>query len=115
MAEKIEDQERRTLAQAEVTEALAGDSLEKEFLRLESGYGDADVEDRLLALKREMGLIAAPAAKEPKALGAGRGEDEEEDHGDDVPEVRPRENDAPVADAVLLEEFDRLEWESSKE
>ena len=37
------------------------------------------------------------------------------DHGDDVPEVRPRENDAPVADAVLLEEFDRLERESSKE
>jgi phage shock protein A len=115
MAEKIEDQERRTLAQAEVTEALAGDTLEKEFLRLESGYGDADVEDRLLALKQEMGLIAAPAAKEPKALGAGRGKDEEEDHDDDAPEVRPKENDAPVADAVLLEEFNRLERESSKE
>jgi phage shock protein A len=115
MAEKIEDQERRTLAQVEVTEALAGDSLEKEFLRLESGYGDADVEDRLLALKQEMGLIAAPAAEEPKALGAGSGKDEEEDHDDDAPEVRPKENDVPVADAVLLEEFDRLERESSKE
>jgi phage shock protein A len=116
MAEKIEDAERRTLAQAEVTEALAGDTLEKEFLRLESGYGDVDVEDRLLALKQEMGLIAAPAAREPKALGAGTGEeDEEEDHDEEAPEVRPKENDAPVADAVLLEEFHRLERESSKE
>jgi phage shock protein A len=116
MAEKIEDAERRTLAQAEVTEALAGDTLEKEFLRLESGYGDVDVEDRLLALKQEMGLIAAPAAREPKALGAGTGEEEEEeDHDEEAPEVRPKENDAPVADAVLLEEFHRLERESSKE
>jgi len=37
MAEKIEESERRSLAQAEVNEALAGDTLEQDFLRLESG------------------------------------------------------------------------------
>jgi len=42
MAEKIEESERRTLAQAEVNEALAGDTLEQDFLRLEAGSGDTD-------------------------------------------------------------------------
>jgi phage shock protein A len=113
MAEKIEDSERRTLAQAEVSEALGGDTLEKEFLRLESGYGDSDVEDRLLALKQEMGLIPPPAAEKPKALGAGRGEDEGDD--EEAAEPRPKENDVPVADAVLLEEFERLKRDRSEE
>src|SRR3990172_1067222 len=40
MAEKIEDEERRTLAHVEVSEALAGDTLETEFVRLEKGTGD---------------------------------------------------------------------------
>ncbi len=116
MAEKIEDSERRTLAQAEVSEALAGDTLETEFLRLEAGYGDADVEDRLLALKQEMGLISAPPSKKPKALAAGAGEeDEEEDEGGEATEPQPREDDLPVTDAVLLEEFERLERERSEE
>jgi phage shock protein A len=113
MAEKIEDSERRTLAQAEVSEALGGDTLEKEFLRLESGYGDPDVEDRLLALKQEMGLIPAPAAEEPKALAAGKGGDDGDD--DEAAEPRPKENDVPVADAVLLEEFERLKRDRSEE
>jgi phage shock protein A len=116
MAEKIEDSERRTLAQAEITEALAGDSLEKEFLRLESGYGQADVEDRLLALKQEMGLIPAPAVEKPRALAAGSEKDaEDEEEDDEATEPQPKENDLPVADAVLLEEFERLERERSKE
>jgi phage shock protein A len=106
MAEKIEESERRSLAQAEVAEALSGDSLEHEFLQLEAGGGDADVDDRLLALKAEMGLIAAPAAEEPKALTAG--EDEEEEGGEVDAQAEPPE-DAPVADAVLLEEFEQLE------
>jgi phage shock protein A len=106
MAEKIEESERRSLAHAEVAEALSGDTLEQDFLRLEAGGGDADVDDRLLALKAEMGLIAAPAAEEPKALTAG--EDDEEEEGEvDAPAQAPE--DAPVADAVLLEEFEQLE------
>ena len=119
MAEKIDEEERRTLAQAEVSEALAGDSLEKEFLRLEAGHGTADVEDRLLALKQEMGLIAPPAKEKPKALKAGEqpvaGEVAEEDEGEVVEaEARPREDEVHIADAVLLEEFEQLERKKLK-
>jgi len=107
MADKIEEEERRSVAQAEVTEALQGDTLESEFLRLESGPGSADVEDQLLALKREMGLIAPPkGGGGSKRLGAGQADgvvkDAELDEGDD--EVIP--------EAQLLSEFDRLERHS---
>jgi len=112
MAEKIEESERRSLAQAEVAEALSGDTLEHEFMRLEAGGGEADVEDRLLALKAEMGLIAGPSSEKPKALTPG--EDEEEEEGS--VEAEAQENgDAPVADAVLLEEFEQLEKKDPEE
>lgn len=113
MAEKIEESERRSVAQAEVAEALTGDTLEQEFLRLESGGDDADVEGRLMALKQEMGLIAAPEAEKPKALSPGDDEGADEDDGVDA-EAREAE-DAPVADAVLLEEFEQLEKKDSGE
>ncbi|MFC1791442.1 PspA/IM30 family protein [Gemmatimonadota bacterium] len=115
MAEKIEESERRSLAHAEVAEALSGDTLEQDFLRLESGGGDADVEDRLMALKQEMGLIAAPASEEPKALGAGDGEEEVEEEDGVEAEAQPQEEQAPVADAVLLEEFEQLEKTEKEE
>lgn len=111
MAEKIEETERRSLAHAEVAEALSGDTLEQDFLRLEAGGGDADVEDRLLALKAEMGLISAPASAKPKALAAGEGEEEEES----VEAEAAAQGDAPVADAVLLEEFEQLGKRDSQE
>ena len=112
MAEKIEESERRSLAHAEVTEALTGDTLEQDFLRLESGYGDADVDDRLMALKQEMGLIAGPASERPKALTSG--EEEEEGEGVEA-EAEAKEKPAPVADAVLLEEFEQLEKKEAEE
>ncbi len=111
MAEKIEESERQNLAQAEVTEALTGDTLEQDFLRLEAGGGDTNVDDKLLALKHEMGLIAAPEAEAPKAITSG--EDEEADGVD--AEAKPQEEQAPVADAVLLEEFEQLEKLDKKE
>jgi len=58
MAEKIEDTERRALAAAEVTDTLSGDTLEKEFARLE---GSDSVDQRLIALKQKMGLLPASA------------------------------------------------------
>ena len=79
MADKIEEEERRSLAHAEVTEALSGDTLESEFLRLESGPGGADVEARLAALKQNMGLLPAAEAEKPKQLGAGDEDAEAED------------------------------------
>ena len=109
MAEKIEESERRSLAHAEVTEALTGDTLEQDFLRLEAGHGSVDVDDRLMALKQEMGLIAGPASKETKALSPGETEDEE------AVEAEPKEDEAPVADAVLLEEFEQLEKKKVEE
>lgn len=69
MVEKIEDTERKALASAEVTEDLTGDDLTREFSLLESD-SDEDVEDRLLALKRDMGLLAPGSTEAPKALEA---------------------------------------------
>jgi phage shock protein A len=105
MAEKIEDEERRTLAQAEVTEAIAGDTLETQFLKLEAGTGGADVEDRLMALKAEMGLIAPPKPEQKsKQLGSGNTAVHDADV-EDVPEAEA----ASIPEAQLLSEFDKLE------
>jgi hypothetical protein len=70
MVEKIEETERHAIAAAEVTEELEGDDLSREFMMLETD-SDADVEDRLLALKRDMGLLGPAEAEEPKALEGG--------------------------------------------
>lgn len=102
MAEKIEAQERRSLAEAELAESLSGDTLDSEFVRLEAGAGGADVQSRLEALKSEMGMISAPEAEEPKQLKAGSSsgaaaEDEED-----------KEEAAPIHEADLLAEFSKL-------
>jgi len=108
MAEKIEDEERRTLAHAEVSEAIQGDSLESQFLKLESGTGGAEIEDRLLALKAEMGLIAPPKpAEQAKQLGTGNSQV----HDADVEDV-PEKEAASIPEAQLLSEFDKLEKQS---
>lgn len=109
MADKIEEEERRSLAEAEVTEALAGDTVEREFLRLEAGQGSADVEAQLIALKAEMGLIPAPKAEEkPKQLGGGDGSVREADV-EDVSESEAAE----IPEAELISEFDKLEEKRS--
>jgi phage shock protein A len=105
MAERIEENERKTLAAAEVAEDLGGDSLEKEFARLER---KDDAEDRLLALKREMGLIS-PAEEEQRRLGAGSGEEK----GALASDEGATDDDGPIREAELLEEFDRLERRES--
>jgi phage shock protein A len=106
MADKIEDEERRSLAEVEVTEALVGDTVESEFLRLEAGKGGADVEDQLLALKAEMGLIPAPKADEaPKQLGGGSDGAVQDADVEDVSEAEA----AQIPEAQLLSEFDKLE------
>ena len=109
MAEKIEEEERRSLAHAEVTEALAGDTLESEFLRLEAGSGDADVDNRLAALKAEMGLLPAGSPEAPRQIGSGRGRDDAA-AGDGAEEAVPEAADEPpIREAELLEEFDKLQ------
>ena len=101
MAEKIEEDERRNLAQAEVDEALTGDTMEKEWLRLESGSTETDLDDKLIALKAKMGLLSAGASEEPKQLEAGTAAD----GGGDAEAPKA----APIRDAELLEEFEKLE------
>ncbi|MDA0311312.1 MAG: PspA/IM30 family protein [Gemmatimonadetes bacterium] len=104
MADKIEEEERKTIAHVEVNEALAGDSLEHEFVRLEKGDGGgAGVEDKLLALKSQMGLLG-DGASEPKQLEAG---DAGGVQDADVEEVSDAEAES-IPEAQLLSEFDKL-------
>ncbi len=110
MADKIDEEERRSVAHAEVAEALAGDTLETEFLRLEAGSDDAGVDDRLTALKAEMGLLPAGSPEAPKQIGSGEDDDDEADDGSDGTDAAPAE-DAPIREAELLEEFEKLENE----
>ncbi|MEN8375807.1 MAG: PspA/IM30 family protein [Gemmatimonadota bacterium] len=83
VAERIEDSERHLLASQEVTEALTGDTLETDFAQLQIGD---DVETRLLALKRDMGLLAPGDESEQRQISSGNGlvEEAEEDDGSDV-------------------------------
>ena len=117
MAEKIEEQERESLAHQEVNEALGPGTLEEDFKALESGTDGGDVEDRLMALKQEMGLIAAPEEEAPRQLESGD-EDVEpgaaEEGSDGVAEsaaaATPAAPEEPVVhEATLIEEFDKLE------
>jgi hypothetical protein len=114
MADKIEEEERQSIAHAEVSAELGGDSLEHEFLRLEAGPGGADVEDQLLALKAEMGLIAPPEAKKPRQLEAG--DDDVAPGADGIANVRDAEVEEvseadaeQIPEAELISEFDKLE------
>jgi phage shock protein A len=73
MSERIEQNERKALAAAELTEELEGDSLQKQFAQLEYR---ADADSQLLALKQKMGLLGAGAAEAPRQIGAGKKKDE---------------------------------------
>jgi len=82
MAEKIEAQERKAIASAELQEEIEGDSLVKQFEALEY-HGTAD--QALIELKRKMGLLAPGSGEKAKQLGKGADEVHEaellEDHG----------------------------------
>jgi phage shock protein A len=112
MAEKIEESERKSLAAAEVDEALGSDNLETEFTRLEAGGGDSTMDEKLLALKQEMGLL--PGSEKPKALGAGEegaaGEAPVQEAEVEVVEEDDSDGDSGgIAEAELLEQFKDLE------
>ncbi|HET7275580.1 MAG TPA: PspA/IM30 family protein [Longimicrobiaceae bacterium] len=100
MAERIEDTERHALASAEVSDELSGDPLEKQFAQLEVG-DDADA--RLIDLKRKMGMLPPAPEEETKPVEAG---DEAKQLG-----TGSSDEDSPVQDAQLLEEFEELERE----
>ncbi len=119
MADKIDEQERESLAHQEVNEALGPGTLEEDFKALESGTEGGDVEDRLMALKQEMGLIAAPESEAPRQLESGDEEDEAGDaagaaEGSDGvaesagPAPPPPPEEPVIHEATLIEEFDKL-------
>ncbi len=68
MAEKIEANERKALAAAELQEEFSGDSLQKQFEVLEY-HGSAD--QQLIELKAKMGLIGSGSGGDAKRLGKG--------------------------------------------
>ncbi len=119
MAEKIEESERRNLAAAEVDEALTLPPLEQEFQKLEAGAPGSGVDDRLLALKQQMGMIPGGKNEAPRQIGAGEGnvqdgEVEFEDEGEGASgggsekKAAGKGEESPVAEAELLQEFERL-------
>jgi phage shock protein A len=70
MAERIQENERRALAAAEVSDELSGDPLEREFAALDKGSGgDADM--RLLDLKQKMGMLPPAPAQDTRQLPGG--------------------------------------------
>lgn len=128
MAEKIEESERRSLAAAEVDQALETPSLEAEFKQLEAGGEAATTDDRLLALKRQMGMLPAGEDQEPRQLGSGEqdsagaegtiqeGQVEFEDvDAESAGAERPSEKKDGSTEAELLAEFENLERERSSE
>jgi phage shock protein A len=68
MQEKIESNERKALAAAELQQEFTGDNLMKEFEQLEY-HGSSD--QQLLELKAKMGMLGAGKAEAPKQLGQG--------------------------------------------
>lgn len=58
IAEQVEQTERELLASQEVQHSLKGDTLDEEFKRLEAGE-EFQAEGRLIALKKELGILPA--------------------------------------------------------
>jgi phage shock protein A len=71
MSERIEQNERKALANVELSEELEGDQLQKQFSQLEY---KADADTQLLALKQRMGMIGPGKGDQAKQLGAGKGD-----------------------------------------
>jgi phage shock protein A len=100
MAQRIEETERLALASAEVSAELGTDNLDQQFRALETG-STATSDERLLELKRKMGLLPPAEKQEPQALPEGSGSRQ-------LP-AGEKEKGEEIHDAELLEEFEELE------
>ena len=69
MQEKIEANERKAIASAELNEEMSGDSLARQFEKLEY-HGSSD--QQLLELKAKMGALNAGKTEAPKQIGQGK-------------------------------------------
>ncbi len=71
MEEKIEQNERRLTASAEIEEEFSGDRLTSDFKKLEKTAGGLSAEARLLELKQKMGMLSAGSSPPAKQLPKG--------------------------------------------
>ena len=90
MTEKIEDNERKAIASAELQEEFSGDSLAQQFEALEY-HGSAD--QQLLELKAKMGLLGAGGSKETRQIGKGA----DDVHDAEVLEIEKDDDDAALS------------------
>ncbi len=91
MEAKIEDNERRLLANAEIDEEFSGDRLAKDFKVLEKGAVATNADQQLLALKQKMGMLPAASQGSPRQIGAGDAEEvhaEIEEHTEEEKKAR---------------------------
>ena len=78
MEEKIDANERKVRANAEIDEEFSGDRLANDFKRLEAAGGNQSAEVLLIELKQKMGVLPAGAqVSNNRVLGAGRKAEEE--------------------------------------
>ncbi|MGH7646832.1 MAG: PspA/IM30 family protein, partial [Gemmatimonadaceae bacterium] len=82
MEAKIEDNERRMLANAEIDEEFSGDRLTKDFKSLEKGAVAGNADAQLMALKQKMGMLPAGAPAQNRQLGGGSKANEETVHAE---------------------------------
>jgi phage shock protein A len=82
MESKIEDNERRMLANVEIDEEFSGDKLATDFKVLEKGASAASADQQLLALKQKMGMLGAGSPTSNKQIGSGAGSEEEIVHAE---------------------------------
>ena len=79
---KIEDNERRALASAEIDQEFSGDRLTKDFKQLESGAATVSADMQLLALKQKMGMLPAGSPGAAKQIGTGQASADETVHAE---------------------------------
>lgn len=73
MEEKIDANERKVKANAEIDEEFSGDRLANDFKRLEAAGGNQSAEVLLIELKQKMGVLpAGTEVNSSRVLGAGR-------------------------------------------
>src|SRR3954453_8526513 len=77
MEEKIESNERKVRASAEIEEEFSGDKLANDFKKLEAGGAGISADMQLIQLKQKMGVLPAGTQLNNRALGAGARQEEE--------------------------------------
>jgi phage shock protein A len=110
MAERIENTERMALASAEISDEISGDPLDREFKALEAGGGAQDMDDKLLALKQQMGILPPPPPADAGRLGNGEAA-RQLGSGQGGQPAAAGAGAGQVRDAELIGEFEALEEE----